>query len=134
MNACVLSSIPFWRELTRYARVTAWGRSTKSQTYRIEFASMPILLAERALAYTAGCCACGAASFPIRCRAKNWSQKRQEHIVNGLYYAPSCPIHVRIGCSRGDAAHNDVLATVRLIRETLENPPPRQARLFGDGY
>lgn len=127
-------SLPFWRELTAHARVTVWGRSPTRQTYRIEFASVPILLAERALAHRAPCCACGAPSAPIRCRAKNWTQKRQQHILNGLYYAPSCPLHVNVGCSRGDAAHSDVVETVRLIRDTLESPPraPFQAGLFGE--
>jgi hypothetical protein len=72
---------------------------------RIEFAPMPTSLRRSALRCSMKCVACGRRIRFVRSRTPGG--RKPSH---NLYFAPTCPLNVRIGCSRGTAARNEYKA------------------------
>lgn len=105
---------PIWSDLAPYIRIEIYGRDggPHHPRHRIEVDTLPPALRARALRVRVPCVACGQPIHPIRARK---SAKGNGH----LYYAPCCPLSVRIACSRGDQARDnyvDVRAAVDRAR------------------
>lgn len=69
---------------------------------RIEVRAMPAKLDKQARALTMPCVACGAPVHPIRQR-----EKGGRTTPGKMYYSPTCPLDVNVGCSRGSAARDE---------------------------
>lgn len=96
---------PLWSELAPYFRIERCaGDGWRKPRVRLEVKRLPPELLTKALTATMGCVACGAEISPIR----------QRHAPPGrgpenvsLYFACCCALAVRVGCSRGTAAHTE---------------------------
>lgn len=96
------------------------GGGSEDPRIRIEFYPMPADVMRKALEFTMPCVACRAPLHPIRERGQG---------SGNLYYAPSCPLHVNIRCSRTRAPRDEykrVAAAVRARRP----PAGPQGNLF----
>ena len=107
---------PLWSELLPYIRIEIYGRDggPKHPRHRIEVDDLPMPLRTKALACEVGCISCGRSIHPVRQRQVTRRGIRQSH-RGALYYANSCPIEVRVGCSRGDAARDDYQRVRRAV-------------------
>jgi hypothetical protein len=86
---------------------------------RIEFLDVPERLARELVAFEMPCVSCERPNHPLRRReGDDWDR---------LYYAPTCPLTVRMACSRGNAA---MLEYERFKGIDLHLPPPAQLSLF----
>jgi hypothetical protein len=110
---------PFWPTLQPYLHIEQYDRDGghADPRIRIEFKEVPPDVRERALALEMRCVACGEVIHPVR--------RRKVGLPGSLYYAPSCPLEVRVGCSRGQAAAE----VYRRFKETPV-PPERQLTMF----
>lgn len=63
---------------------------------RIEFLDLPERLGRELVEIVMPCVACLRPNLPLRRRVGDGFDR--------LYYAPSCPVGVRVACSRGNAA------------------------------
>jgi hypothetical protein len=90
-----------WPVLKDYVKIEIYSRDgIKKPRIRIEFDTMPDPIKTDALNAKMPCSACG---DPIQfVRARNASVKRGP--PKHLYYAATCPLNVKIGCSRGRKA------------------------------
>jgi len=98
---------PLWPELRLYFRLEIYDRDGghKHPRYRIEVRDLPPELAGIAIGIYADCVACGRMIHPIR-----------ERKGAGMYYAPTCPLDVDVGCARGKAARAEYVT----MREDLD--------------
>jgi len=97
----------FFADVEEFIHVEPYRReklasNRKKARVRIEVLPMPLFLEHRALFFTMPCVACGAAIHPFRRRGK-----AGRGATGRMYYAPSCPLDVNIGCSRGAAAKKE---------------------------
>jgi hypothetical protein len=73
-------------------------RKSAQPGHRIELHSWtPAPIVRRALDFEMPCVACGRMNHPFRERGPG----------GHVYYAPTCPLTVNIGCSRGKAARDE---------------------------
>lgn len=134
-----LSRLALWPELELYLKIELYDRDGGHETprRRIEFRKMPVGLTERAMRAEMPCVACGIIINPIRNRKKKGDDLRRHYreAARHLYYAPCCPLTIRIGCSRGDRARQEYEAVYRehLEREKGPKKPPPQGGLFQPG-
>lgn len=92
--------LPCWTDLKPYLHIVECARDggVDEPRIRIEFLGLPERLMRELVGVTMPCVACERPNFPLRRREGDaWDMGR-------LYYAPACPIAVRMGCSRGRAA------------------------------
>lgn len=91
---------PCWQRLKQYLHIVecAQDGGVDDPRIRIEFLDVPERLMRELVTVTMPCVACERPNFPLRRRDGDaWDMGR-------LYYAPACPITVRMACSRGRAA------------------------------
>lgn len=99
-----IMSHALWPQLQKYFRIDRVRKSDSAKSrVRIEIDDLPPSLEVHALHMTMGCVECGRPIHPIR--ARKAPSKRSQ--ARGLYYAATCPLTVRIGCSRGAAAKDE---------------------------
>lgn len=112
---------PDWRLLRWYLRVERYSRDTGPNGARVRLEvdrpSDGIAL-RRLLAIRMPCVGCGRQISPVRTRQG----------LQHLYYAPTCPLNARYGCSRGRAAREEYLA----VRAALDAWRQQQRLGFTD--
>jgi hypothetical protein len=89
---------PVWDRVKSYLHVVecAQDGGVTDPRIRIEFLDLPERLARELVMIELPCVACERPNHPLRRReGDDWDR---------LYYAPTCPITVRMSCSRGRAA------------------------------
>lgn len=89
-----------WGRISQYLHIVECARDggVDEPRIRIEFLHLPESLMRELVRYEMPCVACERPNHPLRRREGDaWDMGR-------LYYAPACPIAVRIACSRGRAA------------------------------
>jgi hypothetical protein len=89
---------PIWSRIQEYLHVVEYDRDGghNDPRIRIEFLDVPESLAREAVFVQMACVTCGRPNHPLRRReGDGWDR---------IYYAPSCPIAIRVSCSRGRAA------------------------------
>jgi hypothetical protein len=95
-----ITNEPIWDRLREYLHIVecaADGGLTEARI-RIEFLGLPESLMHELVKVEMPCVSCERPNHPLRRREGDaWDQGR-------LYYAPACPITVRMSCSRGRAA------------------------------
>jgi len=87
-----------WKEIEPYLVVDRYDRDGghADPRIRIGFDGLPESMGRRLIFTTMPCVTCQRPIYPLRRRHGDpWSR---------LYYAPCCPISVRVSCSRGRAA------------------------------
>lgn len=87
-----------WPQIANHLKVTEYDRDGghDDPRHRIEFLSLPEILGRRAAFVQMPCVCCGRPINPLRRReGDGWDR---------LYYAPCCPVSVRVACSRGAEA------------------------------
>lgn len=87
----------------------------KNPRVRIELRRVPVDLAGEFLAATMPCVCCGNTIHPIRHRAA----PTKRGAAGNLYYAPSCPLSVSVGCSRGSEARDEYSLIKSIFRPDL---------------
>lgn len=104
-----LARQPLWRHLGEYLKIEVYDRDGGHghPRIRIEWKAMPQLLRQAAVQAIMPCVACGK---PIHFVREREPAKRGGSGVGHLYYAPTCPLDVNIGCSRGAAARAEYAA------------------------
>jgi hypothetical protein len=110
---------PFWPKVQPFLHIEQYDRDGghEDPRIRIEFKEVPPDVREQALALEMRCVACGELMHPLR--------QRKVGLPGSLYYAPSCPLEVRVACSRGQAA-----ADVYRRFKDAPVPPDRQLTMF----
>ncbi len=111
---------PVWPRLEPYLHVVecAQDGGVDDPRIRIEFLDLPDRLARELVNYVMPCVACQRPNLPLRRReGDGWDR---------LYYAPSCPIAVRMACARGRAAALEY----ERFKAPQSNRPPAQLSLF----
>jgi len=90
---------PIWQKITPYLHVVECAEDGGVDTrIRIEFLEVPEPLMRDLVTFQMPCVACERPNHPLRRREGDaWDMGR-------LYYAPTCPIAVRMACARGRAA------------------------------
>lgn len=89
---------PIWKKISPYLLVDTYDKDGghEDPRIRIGFVDLPESLGRDLAFYTMACVACGRPNHPLRRReGDDWSR---------LYYAPTCPLAVRVACSRGRSA------------------------------
>lgn len=116
-----------WPQVAAYFKIEVYGRDGghKHPRVRIEVGHLPSDLMHAALALQVRCVSCGAPVFPIRARAGK--VQRVDHPTQHLYFAPCCPLDVRIGCSRGQAAKHEYVRLKAVLRPDLLTDKERQS-------
>lgn len=106
---------PWWPELRPLMRVQVYGRDggPLKPRFRLEV-MLPTHAAERWLAVTMPCVACGRPIQPIRQRVR-WET---------AYFAPTCALLRRLPCSRGSAARDEYLAVRAAIEAASDHAQP----------
>jgi hypothetical protein len=113
-----------WKEISQYLHIVecAQDGGVDEPRIRIEFLGMPESLMRRMVNVSMPCVACERPNFPLRRREGDaWDQGR-------LYYAPCCPISIRIACSRGRAAELEYERFRGMIGKEVR--PQNQLSLF----
>jgi hypothetical protein len=103
-----LSQHKLWNQLHNYIKIETYspdGGHARPRI-RIEWNPMPPALRRSALAASMSCVACGSAIQFVRAR----KQPPGRGTPGALYYAPTCPLNVNMGCSRGAAVRDEYLA------------------------
>ena len=97
---------PMWPELAPYIRIEMYGRDGGPDTprHRIEVVPPDRDTSVRWQALEMPCVACHRLMHPIRARAP---AKNTRGWPRHLYYAATCPLDVRKGCSKGKAAEEE---------------------------
>jgi hypothetical protein len=91
---------PAWQRFGGYFRVEVYDRDGGHYHPRVRLeVDVPPALHRAAMEVRVPCVACGAAIAPFR--------TRQSTRVSKVYYAPTCPLSVNVGCSRGSAARDE---------------------------
>lgn len=107
----------FFGVIKRFIKIET--RKSAQPGNRIELESWtPAPVVREALAFEMPCVACGAPIHPFR-------QRGDEN--GNLFYAATCPLAVRIGCSRGQAARDEYR---RVVAAVGEQPMKGQGVLF----
>lgn len=91
---------PIWPNIERYLHVVECANDggTADSRIRIEFLDLPERMMRELVTIQMPCVNCERPNHPLRRRDGDaWDMGR-------LYYAPACPITVRMSCSRGRAA------------------------------
>ena len=115
--------MPIWDKIESYLHVVECARDggIDEPRIRIEFLGLPETLMRELVCIEMPCVACERPNHPLRRREGDaWDMGR-------LYYAPACPIAVRVACSRGRAAE---LEYERFKGIVVTRPDP-QLSLFG---
>lgn len=89
---------PIWPRLEPYLHVVQCAKDggLDEPRIRIEFLHLPERLAREVVMYLMPCVHCQRPNHPLRRReGDDWDR---------LYYAPACPLAIRVACSRGRAA------------------------------
>jgi hypothetical protein len=89
---------PVWAKIEPYLHVVEYDRDGghEDPRIRIEFLDVPEKLSRELVMATMRCVHCQRPIHPLRRRdGDDWDR---------LFYAPTCPITVRMSCSRGRAA------------------------------
>ncbi len=105
---------PVWEELKKYLHLVEHGDQV-----RIDFLDVPELRARELVMYEMPCIACLRPNHPIR--------RREGDFFDRLYYAPTCELTRRMGCSRSRAA---ALEYQRFLGLKLDEKPLAQLALF----
>lgn len=95
---------PRWPEIRQWARVERGPRGH----LRFELKHPPPAELPWLLRVQVRCVACGDPIHPVRSRMAP-GNKRSENLGHGLFLCVSCPLSVRVGCSRGKAARDECL-------------------------
>jgi hypothetical protein len=114
---------PIWKRIASYLHIVecAQDGGVDDPRIRIEFLYVPEPLMRELVAVQMPCVACERPNNPLRRREGDaWDMGR-------LYYAPACPITVRMACSRGRAAE---LEYERFKGTQVQMRPPAQLALF----
>jgi len=112
---------PEWPVIRGYLRIEYYDRDGghAHPRHRIEVrSSIPSQLREKFLKLTCDCVACAAPIHPIRNRIKGGRATHAGH----LYLAVACPLDVKIGCSRGNAANAEYDRIVHEVETHTEKP------------
>lgn len=121
---------PIWPHLRPYASLDE-GRAN------LDFLQLPDQLRELALGVVVNCVACGRPISPLRARAKSQrSRVAGSATERRLFYAPTCPTDVNVGCSRALAAreHKDWLVR-EIVKQCAAAPPAtRVVNLSAEPY
>lgn len=102
-----LSQHQLYKKLEPFLKIEVYAPDGghKHPRVRIEWKTIPPLLLAQALAATMPCVACGSSIAFVRQRKTSGRGS-----TGRFYYAPTCPLTVSIGCSRGAAARDEYLA------------------------
>lgn len=90
---------PIWKKLEPYLVVDIYDKDGghEDPRIRIGFDDLPEALGRELAFFVMPCVTCQRPNHPLRRReGDEWTR---------LYYAPCCPLSVRVACSRGRAAH-----------------------------
>jgi hypothetical protein len=121
MNALKgLQIYPIWQKVQPYIKIEVYDKDGghKHPRVRIELDSAtPDELKKELLEFTMPCVACGHMIHPFRVR--NAGSKRSSHTSDHIFYAPTCPLNVNIGCSRGGEARDEYKRIKAAIRPDL---------------
>lgn len=114
---------PLWEELRPYVVVqrVPQDRKGRRERVRIELRNAPSHLMKAALRLVVPCPACGEGYLPFRMR--HAPPKRGPETFRGVYFAATCPLSVRLSCSRGLAAstvYEDVRDDIEAYQESLK--------------
>ena len=121
----------FWRdpefaEFLPYIKATAAWDKRHGKSPRFDLKSgTPFTVLSKALAFQGTCADCGAKIRPFRSRVSEAKRGPAQHNV---YLAATCPLDVRIGCSRGkraSAAYQEIWSLIR-----AQEADGEQRRLF----
>lgn len=90
--------LPCWEKLRDYLVVDVYDKDGghADPRIRIGFDNLPERYGREIALLEMPCVACGSANHPLR--------RRQGDDYTRLYYAPTCPLTVRMACSRTRAA------------------------------
>lgn len=98
---------PIWAKLEPYLHLVEHGDQV-----RIDFLDVPEHLAHQLVMITMPCVNCRRPNHPLRRReGDEWTR---------LFYAPTCPLRVRMGCSRSRAAWLEYQRFLGLKREAAQ--------------
>lgn len=117
-----IRTLPQWPEIRPFVRIQIYAPDGgyKNPRFRLEIDRSATPSQRLAwLNLQAPCVRCGRAINPIRER-----QPGARTTIGALYIAPCCPLSVNVGCSRGNAAHDEYLA----IRREVEQFQPAQVQ------
>lgn len=89
---------PVWSRLKSYLLVDVYDRDGghSDPRIRIGFVNLPEQYGRELEMYVMRCVHCQRPNHPLR--------RREGDGFDRLYYAPTCPVAVRVACSRGRAA------------------------------
>ncbi len=107
---------PAWAQLEPFLHVVecAQDGGLHEARIRIEFLDLPEQLARELVMFEMPCVDCGRPNHPLR--------RRQGDHWDRLYYAPTCPITVRMRCSRGRAAELEYERFKGILSSRLPRP------------
>ena len=114
---------PLFDDLAPWIKVQTYDRdgSARNPRVRIELAGdTPLQLLVDALQHHTQCAACGDLISPFRHRKTGG----RHPTAGAVYYAPTCPLKVNVGCSRGAAASDAYLRLRAALREHRGEPGP----------
>ena len=104
---------PWFPELKPFIKLEEVN-DTKNPRVRIEIL-VPAEKIEWALKLTTACPACGDVINPVRARVAP-NKRGVPGQGNHLYFAATCALGAKIGCSRGKAARDEYVAIVEAVR------------------
>ncbi len=108
---------PWFAELKPYIRLEEYDRdgSARKPRIRIEISScIPETLHPWILGLKMPCPACGDTISPVR--ARQAPNKRSKTQGQHLYFAATCGLDAKVGCSRGKAARDEYQAVIAAVR------------------
>lgn len=114
---------PTWNRIKPYLHIVdcAQDGGVTDPRIRIEFLGLPEQLAAELVHVEMPCVECRRPNHPLRHReGDDWTR---------LYYAPTCPITIRMRCARGRSAELEYERFKGLDVTAIKGPPP-QLSLF----
>ena len=94
---------PLWKEIEPFVEFQIYkreGGGSKNPRFRIGLTrAIPEEVAQRALLCQVKCSNCGAKINPFRIR-----NTRTQTLAGNIYFAATCPLQIRMGCSRSASA------------------------------
>ncbi len=107
-----------WPEIAKHIKIEIYAPDGgyKNPRFRLEFNNL--VTQQQKLDWIqimVPCVSCGQSIHPIRERKPSKPTERGAN-AGHIYLAPCCPLNVNVGCSRGNAAHNEYL----MIRKDVE--------------